>query len=208
VADVTAAQRKVFIKTGVSMPDGSFYIRNGQQAASDLSSAIQAVGEASPNGDESEIERRNSVRRHIMARAKAVGLYDKVPDTWSPDGSLKHFNIDEFLAHFGVKGMHWGVRKNSSSSPVSDDAARASALKATASKHGTSALSNVELQHLVTRMSLEQQHGRLNPEHVSAGKRVVSEVLKIGGNVAKQQATTYANTYAAKGLEQLMKKAG
>jgi hypothetical protein len=67
-------------------------------------------------------------------------------------------------------------------------------------------VSNIELQHLVSRMNLEQQHGKLNPEHVSTGKKILKELVGVGGNVAKQQATSYANQYAAKGIEALIKK--
>lgn len=117
----TAGQRKMFSKQGVAMQDGSFYIRN----ASDLSNAINAVGRATPNASESETARRNSVRRHIIKRAAALKLSHMIPDTWNSDGTLKQsafpddeltafladLATDEFLAHFGVKGMRWGVRR-------------------------------------------------------------------------------------------------
>ena len=125
----TVSQRKQFAKQGVAMPGGSFYIRN----ASDLDNAITAVGRATPNANESETARRNSVRRHIMERARFLKLTSKIPDTWNSDGTLKHSVMqglhpdaviidefpefladlvtDEFLEHFGVKGMKWGVRR-------------------------------------------------------------------------------------------------
>jgi hypothetical protein len=120
--------------------------------------------------------------------------------------------VEEFLEHFGVKGMHWGVHRGGggSSSPVSEDHATAQKHVATVKAHGTKALSNDELKQLVDRLNLEQQHGRLNPEPVSAGKKIVSGLLGAGsgvaGNVAKQQATSLANKYAAKGIEELLKK--
>jgi hypothetical protein len=170
------------------MPDGSYYIRN----AGELSDAIKAVGRGGADHD--------VIRRHCITRAKALNLSSMIPDTWNPDGSLKHaaWASRDFIAHFGVKGMHWGSRKSGkgSSHPVSPDAARATTLKTTVKKHGTSALSNQDLQHLVTRLNLEQQHGRLNPAHVSAGEKFAKELLSIGGNAGKQ----YAATLAVKGL--------
>jgi hypothetical protein len=200
-----AAQLKVLTKLGIAMPDSSFYVRN----ADDLTNAISSVGRAAPSADQTEVARRNAVRLHLIKRANALNLAKMIPDTWNSDGSLKHSDLYDFLTHFGIKGMRWGVRKDGSagSSHVSDDAAKAHALRATVGKHGTSALSNVELQHLVTRMNLEKAHGQLNPQHVSAGKAAVDKLLKIGGNVATQQATAYANKYAAEGLDQLIKKA-
>lgn len=218
MAEPTATQRRALAKMGIAMPDGSYYIRN----ADDLQNAIESVGRATPNAGESDVARRNAVRRHVIARAKALKLESKIPASWNPDGSLKQSAITEDLlsqfgedelVHFGRRGMKWGEhifgrdRGGDSSHPVSEDAARARASQATARKHGASALSNADLQHLVTRLNLERQHGNLDPKPVSLGQKIVHETLKIGGDVAKQQATAYAAKYAAKGLEELVKKA-
>lgn len=131
----TVGQRKQFAKQGVAMPGGSFYIRN----VSDLDNAIAAVGRATPNANESETARRNAVRRHIMERARFLKAESRIPDTWNSDGTLKHMQglrpnavirdefaeflaelaTDEFLEHFGVKGMRWGVRRSRSVGTVS-----------------------------------------------------------------------------------------
>lgn len=108
MAEPNAAELKALIKSGAAMPDGSFYIRDGN----DLGNAILAVGRAQPTNDESELARRNSVRRHIMKRAGELKFSSQIPDTWGPDGSLKHSQLEEFLAHHGIKGMHWGVRND------------------------------------------------------------------------------------------------
>jgi hypothetical protein len=211
VAIVTERQRKAYAKMGVAMPDGSYYIRN----AGELQDAIDSVGRATPNGSETPEERRNAVRRHIMKRAEALKLVDKIPDNWNSDGSLKHMNaedfVDTYLAHFGRKGMKWGAHVFTSgrssgggSSHVSPDAARAHASAAIARKHGTSALSNQDLQHLVARLQLERQHGQLNQRQVSQGEKIAKEVL-IG--VGKQTAQSYATKYATKGAEKLVKLA-
>lgn len=209
MADVTTAQRKMFAKMKIAMPDGSYYIRNGSVGESDLENAIKAVGRGEAAGDSGD-----AIRLHIMARAKALKLTSKIPDTWNSDGSLKHDDsnqeIDAFFEHFGVRGMRWGVRKpgtGEASNHVSEDAAKATELKATVKKHGTSALNNDDLQKLVTRLNLESQHARLNPADVTAGEKFMNELLGIGGNVAKQQATSYANKYTAKGIEKLIKEA-
>jgi len=342
VATPTMEDRRKLAGSGVAMPDGSYYIRN----AGELDDAIAAVGRATPNAGESDVARRNSVRRHIMKRARALKLESKIPDSWNPDGSLKHSAaVEEFLAHFGVKGMRWGVRRSkkdlenqaathetiakahvlaaahvqkehadlrknglqsvafkrvfgktapsksewyffrqhgvsraealqetdnnlrrlhnqyvrsanrhagkaatlrahaakmqhdellgevlvhfgvlgmkwgvrrrrsasSSPAPMSSEAAKAARFQTRAQTHGTRSLTNAELQALVTRMNLENQYGRLNPQQVSTGRKVTHDLLKttggVAGNVAKTTVTAFAVKYAAQGVEHLIKAA-
>lgn len=58
-----------------------FNIKN----ASDLDNAIKAVGRVAPAG-------RPRVRKFIMARARALGLSARIPDTWDSSGNLKAGN--------------------------------------------------------------------------------------------------------------------
>ena len=106
MAGPTAVQLRKLAKLGYAMPDGSYYIRAGSVGASDLQNAIDAVGRGEPQSS------HNAIRVHIMKRAKALGLSDKIPADWLPDGSMKHDGLDqladEFLQHFGIVGMRWG----------------------------------------------------------------------------------------------------
>jgi hypothetical protein len=99
------------------MPDGSYYIRPGHPQ--DLTNAVMAVGRASGSDGTSDEEQRLAVRKHIIKRANQLGRSSALPNTWNPDGTLttdaQHSeldlsDIDDFFEHFGVKGMHWGVR--------------------------------------------------------------------------------------------------
>jgi hypothetical protein len=116
----------------------------------------------------------------------------------------------EFIAHFGVKGMKWGVRKSSSPTevttqsvvnaglrsktkvsakggqahPATDDAIKAAVQKQKLKKSGTAALSNKELSELRDRLQLEQQVKQLA---APAGKKFVTGQLKTQGQQTIQR---------------------
>lgn len=70
--------------------------------------------------------------------------------------------VDNFLEHFGVKGMRWGVRRNRAQTPSSSDATNAARVhNKIRQTGGTHSLSNKELQDFITRANLEQQYSRL-----------------------------------------------
>lgn len=81
MADISAAERKTAAKKGQAMQGGRFPIRN----KADLQNAIHAVGRVRPNTEQA----RAMVRRHIIRRARALGLTSQIPDSWNGDGSLK-----------------------------------------------------------------------------------------------------------------------
>ena len=69
--------RKRMSKSGQAMPDGSYPIAD----AEDLDNAIHAVGRGGADHD--------AIRRHIIQRAKALGLSERIPDNWNSDGSIQ-----------------------------------------------------------------------------------------------------------------------
>jgi hypothetical protein len=128
--------------------------------------------------------------------------------------------VDDILAHFGVKGQKWGVRRSRSSSSststksskkldISEDAATALAFKKKA-KSGTSALSNKDLQTLVTRMNLEQQYSNLASSRsgkakIKKGHSFAKDLLSVGktvgGTVALVKTAQKATTLDFKNLK-------
>ena len=112
--------------------------------------------------------------------------------------------IDDVLEHFGVKGMKWGVRKASRHSPGSEDAQKAvAAQKKIKSGGGTKALSNKELQDLVTRLNLEQQYSNLTTNKQSklkTGQKAAKDILGIGKTV--NEAMSFVNSPAGKLLKE------
>jgi hypothetical protein len=70
--DVSTEQRQKMAKQGTAMPGGRYPIAN----ASDLKNAIQAFGRGKP-GD------KPAIKRHIIKRARALGLTKLLPDGWA-----------------------------------------------------------------------------------------------------------------------------
>lgn len=184
MAEPTAVQKRMLAKMGIAMPDGSYYIRT----AAELNDAIHAVGRGGADHDD--------IRKHIIKRAHALHLDSKIPSNWNSDGSMKQSSAEagqDFIAHFGVKGMKWGQRRpgtGTASSHISADHARASQVSHLIKTHGVKSASNKDLQDLVTRLGLEQQHARLTatPSRVAAGHSFVRTALgltKTGLDVAK-----------------------
>lgn len=77
---------------------------------------------------------------------------------------------DDFLMHYGVKGMKWGKRKSSAGS---DDNAAVSPLR----KKKAHELSNEELKKLNERMQLEQNYKKLNPGTAARGKKFAASII-------------------------------
>jgi hypothetical protein len=106
-------------------------------------------------------------------------------------------DANNYLAHYGVKGMKWGIRsklrdrldsgkesarkevKEAIKRPVTADAKVTNSSRSRIQKHGTDALSNEDLKALVTRMNLEQQYASLSqkPSVRDAGKAYLGDIL-------------------------------
>lgn len=78
--------------------------------------------------------------------------------------SLAELTSNKDITHYGVKGMHWGIRKD---------------------RTDPKQMSNEELQKAVNRMRLEKQYKELttNPA-VHAGRKKVTQYLNQSMNVA------------------------
>lgn len=93
MAEFTTEQRKKLADEKEAMPDGSYPIRN----RSDLKNAIQAIGRS---------KNPAKTKAWIKRRARELDAEDLIPESW-----LEHIDDSEYLIHYGVLGMKWGVRK-------------------------------------------------------------------------------------------------
>lgn len=84
-------ERKRLAQEGKAMPDGGYPIRNRE----DLVNAVRAYGRGN---------NKEEVKKWIKKRAKELDAEQYLPENWQVDD-------EGSLAHYGVKGMKWGVRR-------------------------------------------------------------------------------------------------
>lgn len=89
--------------------------------------------------------------------------------------------VGAVLAHHGVKGMRWGQRKARPSHPVSEDHATVQGHMNKAKEGGVKALSNKELQDVITRKNLEKQHRELvgGGNKFDKGHKHIKKILSV-----------------------------
>lgn len=91
--EFSTKQREKLSEENEAMPDGSYPIRN----RADLKRAIQAFGR-SKNPDKT--------KAWIKRRARELDAEDLIPESW-----LEHFDDSDYLIHYGVLGMKWGMHR-------------------------------------------------------------------------------------------------
>lgn len=126
-------------------------------------------------------------------------------------------NDGDSLAHYGVPGMRWGIRKDRGRAGVPRTPSKKTggpAKKPPSRKPGSSGsgsgktdtakpaerVSDEQLRKMVNRLQMERQYKELTATTPSAGKKFVNEVLTNSG---KQVATTFVTA----GSTYLIKKA-
>jgi hypothetical protein len=111
--------------------------------------------------------------------------------------------VENILAHHGVKGQRWGVRRKATVGahevvvsdkrkkiktsggkgfPAHSDAVRSRTIGQIGKKSGTKALSNAELRAYNDRLNLEQNYKRLKYHDSHAGKKFVMTLLGKKGS--------------------------
>lgn len=178
MAKFTTEQRRELAKKGLAMPDGGYPIRN----RSDLLNAISAYGRG---------KNKPEVKKWIKKRAKALHAENLLPENWETEG--------DSLAHYGVKGMKWGVRRyqNKDGSYTSKGKNRRKKTNSfdyestkNLRKKSYKELSNKELKTLNKRMNLEAEYKRLNPQGIEKGKQIARNIISTAGIIGGLYAIT------------------
>lgn len=112
--------------------------------------------------------------------------------------------VGTVLAHHGVKGMRWGVRKGKGAPthPASEDHTRAAEAGAKAKESGVKALSNKELQDIITRKNLEKQHRELvgGGSKFDKGHKHIKKILSVAKTLNDIHSTVDTTTKVVKAV--------
>lgn len=125
---------------------------------------------------------------------------------------MSDIEVNEFLEHYGVPGMKWGVRKSRNEREraqtfgPSKDAKTKQKIQAKAQNSGLNALTNQEMQTAINRMNLEVNYSRLAEQTrpKSRGEKVLNFLIK---DVAEVEVKNLAKKQSKVVSDALQKKA-
>lgn len=109
--------------------------------------------------------------------------------------------VEAFLAHYGKKGMRWGVRNGSPSGKRTKKDSPNTVYKKDAKR-----LSDQELQKRIQRLEREKRYNDLNSQTTTTGKTEVQKILTNSGKTALGSVATAVLTAVAK--REIEKRAG
>jgi hypothetical protein len=203
------AQCKLPVKT----PNGTLN-RNGVIAAAGALAGARTPIQAST-------EEKNSAARALIRYYQQLNM-KPTPKLLS----MTHFDLSEFLVHYGIKGMRWGIRRSNPSGSVTvstmrtpagvkvrtkgggglpphPDAVAAKIVGQKIKRSGKSAVSNQELQTYANRLELERRVTNVSKSQSNPGKKFVANLLK---NIAQQQANNLVNDTVTKQVSAVVRK--
>lgn len=156
-----------------------------------------------------------SVKDKVTSFLNGLGKKKKKGTTSSSTKLITH--SDEFIVHYGVPGMKWGVRKARPTSGKRRGKTNAQRIyehvtrkketpKATTktsskpAKRRISDMSDEELRSAISRMQMERTYAQLTAKEVSKGRKFVKDVMYNSAKNVATKATTAAMENALKKL--------
>lgn len=116
---------------------------------------------------------------------------------------------DQYLMHYGVLGMKWGVRRRRTSSRVSRSSGKkvkgASVVRENQNGQTKRRMSNNELQARVKRLKLEAEYARLVRETTPVTVSRIDKAIQTANTISKMSKTAvdlYENLNAAYNVAQ------
>lgn len=110
-----------------------------------------------------------------------------------PETAAHADDVEEFLAHYGVKGQRWGVRRRQSQ-----------ANRDHATNRKLAAMSDAELQKTVNRIRMEKQYKDLEKSKIKKGHDTAKTILAVGATV--NAAIAFSKSPAGKVIASSIKK--
>ena len=155
----------------------SYVLQNGKKARFELK--LYRLTPGKPNDSTADGVKVEYLTKDV----KVTKLENKSPSIFSPNGYIAQSNLDNFLKHYGVKGMKWGVRRGDNASggskPSKKEAKTAEAVKdthisadaerfvKTHQKAGTHEMSDREIREALNRAKIVKEYNELfnNPNN-------------------------------------------
>lgn len=96
--------------------------------------------------------------------------------------------VEDFIEHYGVKGMRWGRRKARGSRST----------ERTVYNRSPKKLTSAELDKRIKRMETEKRYNELNRKDVSRGSQLAHEILTNSGRTVATTIVTGAVLFGVK----------
>lgn len=114
--------------------------------------------------------------------------------------------MNDELAHYGVKGMKWGIRRDRRKTGSSKRKKKAKIRNKRAiekqkrriQRKGAREMSDAELKKRIERLELEKKYKDLSERDTDPGKTIIKKILSDSGQTVAKNATSGAMAYAMK----------
>lgn len=110
--------------------------------------------------------------------------------------------VDEFLEHYGVLGMKWGVRN-----PETVARYKRRKMNKSAKRSKTTGMSDAELRTTLNRLNMDKQYQNLTGSYKTRGKNAVNKILAEVGKNSVRTVATIVTIKAGKHIVELWKEA-